>query len=148
MKIVQGDLIKLACEGHFDVIVHGCNCFHMMGSGIAKSIRAAFPEAFAADLETIRGYEGKLGHLSSSLVKRNGHHFVVVNAYTQFNGGANVDYDAVRSAMNDVKKCFAGQRIGYPKIGAGIGGGDWGILSRIIDGALAGEDHTLVEWVP
>lgn len=45
MRNVQGDLIELALNGVFDVIVHGCNCQCTMGAGIAKSIRAKFPEA-------------------------------------------------------------------------------------------------------
>ena len=52
MKTVRGDLLKLALDGHFDVIVHGCNCQCVMGAGIALSIKNAFPEAFAADLAT------------------------------------------------------------------------------------------------
>jgi O-acetyl-ADP-ribose deacetylase (regulator of RNase III) len=43
MKTIQGDLIRLAREGGFDLIVHGCNCFGTMGAGIAKGIKAAFP---------------------------------------------------------------------------------------------------------
>ena len=38
MKEVAGDLIQLAYDGKFDVIVHGCNCECMMGGGIAKQI--------------------------------------------------------------------------------------------------------------
>ena len=33
---IIGDLIKLANEGTFDVITHGCNCMSTMGAG--KSI--------------------------------------------------------------------------------------------------------------
>jgi len=44
MKIVEGDLIKMALGGEFDLIVHGCNCFCTMGAGIAKTIREYFPE--------------------------------------------------------------------------------------------------------
>ncbi|MGJ4995019.1 hypothetical protein ACQR0Z_11425 [Bradyrhizobium sp. HKCCYLS3077] len=54
MKIIKGDLIKLALDGHIDVIVHGCNCQCTMGAGIAKSIKDIFPEAYAADLSTPR----------------------------------------------------------------------------------------------
>jgi O-acetyl-ADP-ribose deacetylase (regulator of RNase III) len=52
MKVVTGDLLKLALEGHFDVIVHGCNCQCAMGAGIALSIKNQFPEAYEADLRT------------------------------------------------------------------------------------------------
>ena len=43
MNTIKGDLIDLAIEGKFDLIVHGCNCFNTMGKGIAKSIRQNFP---------------------------------------------------------------------------------------------------------
>lgn len=33
MKYIIGDLLKLADDGQFDVIVHGCNCFNTMGAG-------------------------------------------------------------------------------------------------------------------
>jgi hypothetical protein len=39
MKNLTGDLLKLAIEGRFDVIVHGANCQCVMGAGIAKAIR-------------------------------------------------------------------------------------------------------------
>jgi hypothetical protein len=47
-----------------------------------------------------------------------------------------------------VKRRFAGNRIGYPKIGAGLARGDWSVIAPIIDEQLAGEDHTLVEYDP
>jgi O-acetyl-ADP-ribose deacetylase (regulator of RNase III) len=39
---INGDLIKLALKGEFDVITHGCNCFCTMGSGIAPQMAEAF----------------------------------------------------------------------------------------------------------
>lgn len=39
---VNGDLIKLAKRGEFDVIGHGCNCFCTMGAGIAPQMAEAF----------------------------------------------------------------------------------------------------------
>jgi len=48
--------------------------------------------------------------------------------------------------MNSVKAQFSGKRIAYPKIGAGLAGGDWDIIRGIIDEELAGEDHTYVEF--
>lgn len=29
----MGDLIKLADDGHFDILIHGCNAFCVMGGG-------------------------------------------------------------------------------------------------------------------
>ena len=151
MKIVQGDLLKLAAAGEFDVIIHGCNCQNNMGAGIAKSIKEKFPQAYAADLETEQGSRDKLGTYSSAEVDCDGHTLTIVNAYTQFHWrgrGVKADYDAIRSVFRSVKYDFGGKRIGYPLIGAGLAGGDWGVISGIIDEELDGEDHTLVEYQP
>lgn len=150
MKVVRGDLISLALDGRFDVIVHGCNCFCSMGAGIAKTIREVFPEAFAVDLQTESGARAKLGAFSSVTVERNGHTITIVNGYTQYHGGGpnTADYDAIRSVMRRVRTSFAGRTIGYPRIGAGIAGGDWNVISAIIRDELQGEDHTLVEYAP
>ena len=43
---------------------------------------------------------------------------------------------------------FGGKRIGYPLIGAGLAGGDWQIISAIINEELVGENHTLVRFAP
>lgn len=42
MKVVRGDLLQLALDGAFDVIVHGANCQCVMGAGIARTIRELF----------------------------------------------------------------------------------------------------------
>tara|TARA_R110000822_G_scaffold11613_4_gene42252 strand:- start:1226 stop:1822 length:597 start_codon:yes stop_codon:yes gene_type:complete len=39
---IEGDLIRLAKQGKFDVITHGCNCFCTMGAGIAPQMADAF----------------------------------------------------------------------------------------------------------
>ena len=41
MNVVTGDLLRLALDGRFDVIVRGCNCQCAMGKGIALSMRGA-----------------------------------------------------------------------------------------------------------
>ncbi|SDW92345.1 macro domain-containing protein [Lysobacter enzymogenes] len=149
MNIIQGDLLQLAADGRFDVIVHGCNCQCRMGRGIALSIRERFPAAWAADQRTVPADRGKLGTYSQAEVEENGHRFVVVNAYTQFHWqgeGVLAEYDAIGRAMRAIAREFHGKRIGYPLIGAGLAKGDWNIIAPIIDEALAGEDHTLVEF--
>lgn len=148
MKVVKGDLLSLALDGNFDVIIHGANCQCTMGAGIAKAIRASFPEAYQADLATSKGDRAKLGTISHATVERDGHTITVVNAYTQLHyrgRGCKVDYDAIRTAVRAVRQSFGGKRIGYPRIGAGLGGGDWTTISAILDEELDGEDHTLVE---
>ena len=151
MRTIGGDLLQLALDGKFDAIVQGCNCQCVMGKGIALSIKQRFPEAYAADLATVKGDRSKLGTISGAEVQRGQRTFHVVNGYTQFHwqgSGVKADYQAIRKVMKAVKAGFAGQRIGYPKIGAGLAGGDWAIIAAILEEELDGEDHTLVEYTP
>ena len=62
MRIVKGDIIGLAKNGIFNVIIHGANCQNTMGSGVAKQIKEHFPGAYDADLRTTKGDREKLGH--------------------------------------------------------------------------------------
>lgn len=149
MKVVQGDLITKAKDGHFDLIIHGCNCFCTMGAGIAKSIKTEFPDAYQADRCTVKGDRKKLGDYSSAVIEFPSYSLIVVNAYTQYDfkgRGVKADYSAIRSCMKKIKKEFTGKRIGIPKIGAGLAGGDWNVISEIIDSELSGETVTLVEY--
>lgn len=157
MKQISGDLIKLFKRGEFDVIIHGCNCGNNMGAGIAKTIRDEFPMAYAVDFATTPWDESKMGDITFALVSTNSElgTGVVVNAYTQYRwygvgrqGGPLVEYDALRSCFEKVRERFGGKslRFGVPAIGAARAGGDWGIISKIIDEVMEGEDITFVEY--
>ena len=151
MKTTSGDLIQLAKNGRFDLIAHGCNCFCTMGAGIAKAVKEVFPAAFEADEATQRGDRAKLGTCSFAEIVLGTSPLILVNAYTQYDWrgrGPKVDYAAVRSCMRWIKKQYPGRRIGLPKIGAGLAGGDWPTIAAIIEEELAGEDVTLVEYQP
>lgn len=145
MKYIDGDLIKLANEGNFDVIGHGCNCFCTMGAGLAKSMKRAFPEITMADNCTTKGDKKKLGtftHVDYG-------DLVVLNLYIQHEYGSpypDVEYSAVRECMMKIKKRYSGKRIGLPLIGAGLAGGDWNIISKIIEEELGDEDVTIVKF--
>lgn len=150
MQKLEGDLIKLALDKKFDVIVHGCNCFCIMGAGIARQIKAAFPEAYEADLQTIKGDKNKLGTISWAKSQNTANSdLIIVNAYTQFDftpDKINVDYQAIKSAFAIIKQKFSGKKIAYPAIGAGLAGGDWQKIATIIAKELEGEEHFFVEF--
>ncbi|NUM34251.1 MAG: macro domain-containing protein [Candidatus Brocadiae bacterium] len=147
MKTIQGDLLKLAKEGQFDIIAHGCNCFCEMGAGIAKAIKASFPEAYKADCATEKGAKEKIGTCSFATIRVARGTCDIVNAYTQYHWkgkGPKVDYDAVRKCMRWIKQRYTGKRIGLPKIGAGLAGGDWNVIQKIIEEEQTNENVTLV----
>jgi len=150
MKNARGDLLALAKNGTFDVIAHGCNCFNGMGNGIAGQIKAQFPAAHAADMATKKGDKAKLGTCTTATIMvDDDRSFTIVNAYTQYTwskkGQRVADYDAIRACMRWMKTNYAGKRIGIPKIGAGLAGGEWSTIKAIVEEELAGEDVTLVE---
>ncbi|MCH8620381.1 macro domain-containing protein [Undibacterium sp. TS12] len=133
MKERTGDLLALALQGEFDVIVHGCNCFCTMGTGIAKSIKNQFPEAHAADQMTLPADHTKLGSYSHARIQRDGRQFVIINAYTQSDWrgkGVKADYAAIRQVFSGVAREFHGMRVGYPLIGAGLAGGNRALIAH------------------
>ena len=151
MHIKQGDLIELALKGEFDVIVHGCNCFNMMGGGIAFQIANRFPDAKLADEETVRGDAGKLGTYTIGMDGR----LVILNCYTQYSvsrDGSDVfEYIAFERVLSKIVQRFGKYRIGLPLIGMGLAGGDAGRIMPVIEAfaqrmAEKGGSVTLVEW--
>ncbi len=147
MKVVKGNLLTLTERGDFDVVIHGCNCKCVMGAGIAGQIAKRWPEVATVDADA-GSDSAKLGYYTSCRVERAGHTFRVINAYTQVSPGADARLDAVRNAFFRIARNQTRYpaRIAYPMIGCGIGGLKWEDVAPIIDKALDGLDHTLVEW--
>lgn len=138
MKVIKGDLLHAASEGKLQFIMHGCNCFHAMGGGIAKLIAERFPLAAKADREqTERGDPGKLGSYTQARVYTKdsaGQHveFDVINLYTQYAPGKDFLPSVFPKAIERINNDFAGQTIGIPLIGCGIAGGDWAFVMNTL----------------
>jgi O-acetyl-ADP-ribose deacetylase (regulator of RNase III) len=154
VKTVSGDLLKLFREDHFDAIVHGCNCFHTMGAGIARQIAVEFPEAYMTDQITRYGDRYKLGTYSVTKTKFGR----IFNAYTQFLPGKEVLsilYPAITKSFAKINYRHTGPKqgmkkatIGIPRIGAGIAGGYWEDISALINEVTPDIDIVLVNWKP
>ena len=145
---IDGDLLKDSDQ--FDVIAHCANCFCSFGAGIALQIKNKYPEAYIADCATVSGDQTKLGSISFT----EGITPTVVNLYGQFDfrgrrkGEMDLDYTALRSALEEMKAKYSGKRFGMPKIGSDLAGGDWNVIERIIEETFRGEYVTIVNWVP
>jgi O-acetyl-ADP-ribose deacetylase (regulator of RNase III) len=145
MKIqyIQGDLFETSIK----VIVHGCNAQGVMGSGVAKIIREKYPRAYNRYSLEYK-YENRLDlgkiitvpcpdHSNPNSVR------VIVNAITQefygYDGRKYVSYDAIASVMSKIDKMFdvyGITKVAMPKIGAGLAGGDWNVISAIIESEM------------
>ena len=105
--------------------------------------------AYTQDCKTIKGDKNKLGSYTFCKYKINNKELFIVNGYTQYKywgDESNVDYDAVRSLFHKIRSDFADKKIGFPMIGAGLAGGDWKIIKKIIEEELEDMDYTLVEY--
>lgn len=144
---IDGNLVKLAKAGKFDLIAHGCNCKKNMGAGIAKQIKAAFPLAYEID----KASHSKFGDIS---VCEDYPECIVINAYTQVYPGPNGNgrdtdfnrYESIRSSMKIVNQKFAGKHIGLPLIGSGLAGLKWNKVKTILKEELINMNVTIVHF--
>lgn len=144
------------------IACHQVNCRGTMGSGVALAIRQKWPEVFKTYhekyLENLESPWKQLGEMQ--LVKCDDN-VQVANLFGQYDFGANgryTEYSALSSAMKtldgflqNVKnytECFHGEYkipdiyIPY-KMGCDRGGGDWNIVSQMIEEILDTDDRTI-----
>jgi O-acetyl-ADP-ribose deacetylase (regulator of RNase III) len=167
---IEGDLIQLAKEGRFDVITHGCNCLSNMGAGIAPQMAKAFgvdkfwmeswgpsiSKLGCIDYETCVIGKNDIWSIEDADNKLNEPELIVVNSYTQFRYGKNhtdgvskpLDYEALTLCMRKINQEFSGKHIGLPKIGAGLAGGDWNRIKKIIQTELKDMKVSVVIYKP
>lgn len=136
IRYVKGDLLLTP----YDYILHGCNAQGVMGSGVALAIRNKYPKAF-------KDYEDhfkEVGlNLGDAICSKQDDGKVIINAITQDyygrNGSKYVSYDAIDKVTKDINQYFRSPfprqtgSVAMPMIGAGLGGGDWYIISAIIE---------------
>lgn len=149
VTIHEGDLLTSNCE----VICHQTNCTGVMGAGIAKAIRAAYPEAYHALIERFEQGAAELGEVDFVPTIRNGFLRCVVNCYGEQNyrprGVVHTNYEALQACFEKIKAEFVGKKytIGFPyNIGCGLAGGDWNIVSKLIEEAFAGDEWRVELW--
>lgn len=156
LKHTKGDLLAMAEQGDFDIVVQGCNCFCTMGSGIARQIATEYPQAYEADLETEQGNMLKLGSFTSCVAGQLAE-FIIVNAYTQYGfnkAGESADvfeYTSFELILQKLAWLYGDRDFGFPYIGMGLAGGDKqriiGLLEWFTDLVEAkGGTVTLVEF--
>ena len=137
VKYVKGNLLDSDCT----YICHQVNCQGRMRSGIAKQIRERWPMVYQKYKYWCDIYspEELLGTIDLFRVDGNR---VIINIFGQMNYGYDgkryTDYNAFRRALTFFSYIPAkGDTIGFPKnIGCGLGGGDWNVISAMIEEIL------------
>lgn len=151
-KEIEGNLINLALQGEFDAIAHGCNCQVTMAAGIANQIAKMFPAVPHADKlydNKFTDRRDKLGTTDSITIEsfdmmQHKFSFDIINGYTQFYPGRDLDYDALTLSLMKINDKYRGKKIGLPQIGCGIAGGNWDIVKQHIQTQLKDCDVTVV----
>jgi len=162
MIILQkGNILDALKDDRIGAIAHGVNCSGGFGSGIAGQIAQQYPEVREAYLKKYNDgkiyspYGWFLGDIQPVKVQVEQPPFVIggppranhkpyyetkyiINCATQKNYGSDgtqyVDYGAIRDCIQSLK-LFSNNNfsnLAIPKIGTGLGGGDWETIENII----------------
>ena len=141
----KGNLLDVK-EG---VIAHGVNCQGVMGAGVALAIKNAYPNVYDHYYSKCRAdmqYDDCeiLGDVQFVTVTEKPL-LVITNCFTQESCGQDkrhVNYEAVAKCfwiLNSRVKLYTYGPLYIPKIGAGLAGGDWKVISAIIESEYKGE---------
>lgn len=133
------------------LIIHGCNCQGVMGSGVALAVKNRFPKAYTEYVK-LHSEEGlSLGFMQFvNCFDKLGSKWIG-NAFTQENYGRSpntqyCDYKAIRNCLETVREFLFSQdhnSFAMPKIGCGLGGGDWNIVLKIIEEVFESTNLTI-----
>lgn len=136
-QIIKGDLL-LSDEKN---IAHGVNCLGVMEGGIALQIKEMYPTVYNEYLGFIQ--QNAANSLMGAVQRvRLDKDLNVYNIFTQFSYTPSthetrlLSYGALIrgfSKLNQRLAASSNPRIAIPKIGAGIGGGDWSVIEEVIN---------------
>lgn len=153
IKYVNGDLFT----SDADVICHQVNCQGVMGSGVAKQVREKYPtvyqyyKALCDNDKKVMATHGltKTTLLGRAQVVPKKDYFVdeyqdkqkIANLFAQefygYDGNCYTDYDALRRALAFINERFRGKSVAMPYLmGCHRGGGDWSVVTKIIEDTL------------
>ena len=148
MKHVKGDIF----ESGADAILHQVNCQGVMGSGIAKQVREKYPTVFEYYRQKCDMHaDNRALNLGTAQIVFIDDNHAIGNLFAQerfgYDGKCYTDYDALRQALAFVNQNYAGKTIAIPYLmGCHRGGGDWEIVSKMIEETLVDCDVTLYEY--
>ena len=137
------------------VICHQVNCQGVMGAGIAKQIRARWPEVYEDYKKTIENAKAQIAGLENPpddillgavacTTTVDGHR--VASLFAQYDYGYGprryTNYEAFANCLENLNILVPAYiPIAFPyKIGCGLGGGDWDIIQLMIRKILHHED--------
>lgn len=131
IKEVNASVLTTPCKH----IAHGVNCQNKMGSGIAKVLFEEYPQVKSSYHEfcSAMPLHRRLGEVQP--VDCGG--LTAYNCFTQFNygygGNKYVSYEAIIKCFKTLNMYLKGQELAIPRIGCGLAGGNWTVVSALIN---------------
>ena len=152
MKTVMGDILTINTTDYPVLVCHQVNCQGVMGSGLAKQIKDRFPIVFQVYRDKCRLIHDHIGGLGDvqycSVISEAG--YIIANIFSQDSFGRDkqyTDYGAMRSEFQDIARGYRNYTVRIPYlIGCGLGGGDWNVVSQIIQEELIDRDIDVEIW--
>ena len=151
LKIIEGDIF----ESGADAILHQVNCQGVMGSGVAKQVRDRYPWVFAMYRDMCFPYKmldgktsGLLGLVLPVYINETQR---IYNLFAQdrygYDGKCYTNYDSLRECLKAVNIVCREKTVAIPYLmGCHRGGGDWEIVSKMIEETLTDCDVTLYKY--
>lgn len=137
MRYIKGDAVQLARNNN-GILIHQVNCQRVANSGIAKQIRDTFPGWYEHYIRV----EPNLGQID--VFNHNG--TIIISMYSQDTfgyrkGNRYTDYDAFELCLSKLapllnKTPLKGDLYVPNGIGCGLGGGDWKVISVLVESYL------------
>jgi len=146
MKHIKGDALEWAAKEGY-CMIHVCNNKSVMGSGVAKQVKARFPRAFEA-----YWYNYRLGCVSRDPANN------IINLVAQNGYGRvkrHLNYGALSECLHDFMVLYSNEyqdedihTVVVPyKMGSDRAGGDWEIVLEMVSFILEPVFEILVvEW--
>ena len=146
ISIINGNLL----EADADIICHQVNCKGVMGRGLAKQIKDAYPQVYASYKETCKtnNFSQKLlGAVDFVKVDK----YLVASCFGQFAYGTKTrqtNYNALGCCFDVIKEVAEDDgltTIAIPyNIGCGLAGGEWSVVERLID-EIFGDTNLIIK---
>lgn len=136
------------------MMIHGVNCMGVMGAGVAKEVKARWPESFReyrSMCYRVPYWSENLGKiLPTKLLDER----ILIHAFTQIGYGKDnfASYDAIEEcfkavvSMMEVTKPGLNE-INFPMIGCGLGKRTWRVVESIIE-TVVPDVYTKNLWIP
>ena len=140
---IIGDILEVPTQ----MICHQVNCQGVMGAGLAKQVRTAYPQVYELYKQYCEKQTEKANLLGRVQFIKCPNNVIIANCFAQFGygrGALQTSYAAFRLCMLKIKnfcKTNSINCVSIPyKMGCGLAGGNWEIISKIIAEIFDGEN--------